>query len=250
MKSFITVLQFFTRIPIKKDMAATSEDFAKGIVYFPIIGLIIGAFNLLVYLGAAKLISGLFPVVCAILANTVITGALHIDGLADTCDGLFSSRNKERMLEIMKDSRIGTNGAVAVLLDFLLKISVLYALDTKKILLALLLSPIAAKTIVVLLIFLSDYARKEGGMGGLFLVKQPFIRAVTGILIGTGVVFFFAKGAGLLLLAICLAASIAYRHFVYSKIQGMTGDTLGAANEVVEVVFLIAFAAFGRVGLA
>jgi adenosylcobinamide-GDP ribazoletransferase len=84
MRIFILTLQFLTRIPINADMKATEEDFSKGVVYFPVVGLVIGSFNLLVLVFASKLLGGIFPLVCCCLAGTAITGALHVDGLADT----------------------------------------------------------------------------------------------------------------------------------------------------------------------
>ena len=117
MRYFLITLQFLTRIPANKDLKASEEDFAKGIAYFPIVGLIIGVFNLTVLITASKVLGGVFPVICCLIAGTAITGGIHVDGLADTCDGIFSSRSRDRMLEIMRDSRIGTIGTIEILFD-------------------------------------------------------------------------------------------------------------------------------------
>ncbi|HYH01828.1 MAG TPA: adenosylcobinamide-GDP ribazoletransferase, partial [Bacillota bacterium] len=105
MKLFLIMLQFFTRIPLPLEVAVNPADFPRGVRYFPLVGLIIGFLDALVFwlltLGLDKSIA----VVGVVLFNSCLTGALHLDGLADTCDALFSARDRERMLEIMKDSR-------------------------------------------------------------------------------------------------------------------------------------------------
>lgn len=246
MKVFILTLQFLTRIPININVEANKEDFAKGIIYFPIVGLIIGVFNMTFYMGANYIASGLFPIICCILANCIITGALHIDGLADTCDGIFSARNKERILEIMKDSRIGTNGAIAIIFDFLLRISILQSFNNKDILIPILLSPVIAKTLVAFSIGFSADARTGGGMGSLFMEKSSRYRALGALTLGLGIIGAISGGSGLISLMICSIIMFVYKHYIYEKIGGMTGDTLGAANEVMEVVFLISYALIWR----
>ncbi|MCJ7688103.1 MAG: adenosylcobinamide-GDP ribazoletransferase, partial [Clostridiaceae bacterium] len=151
MKKFILMIQFFTRIPINMEIDIKDDDFAKGIVYFPIVGLVIAIVNVLTYLLFAKVSTGLLPVVMAVLANVIITGALHVDGLADTCDGIYSARKKERMLEIMKDSRLGTNGAVAILFDLILRITILSSISEIHIIKVILVTTIISKTMVAVL---------------------------------------------------------------------------------------------------
>lgn len=249
MKNFILTLQFLTRIPINKEINVEEDSFAKGIVFFPLIGLIIGAFDLLAYFIGLQFSDGFFPIVCSLLANVMITGALHYDGLADTCDGIFSSRTRERMLEIMKDSRIGTNGAIAIVFDLLFRLAIMNSLKGNVLYGVLLLSPVAAKTSVIFLIHISSYARAEGGMGGLFIGKKLPIRAAIGMISGLVFIGAFFRFWGVAIFAVCLGIAILYRQFIYSKIHGMTGDTLGAANEVIELVFMLGAAILWRYGL-
>ena len=126
MKIFILMIQFFTRIPINKELDIKREDFSKGIIYFPLVGLLVGCVNGLVYFMTSKVLGGWIPLIALLISNIFVTGALHLDGLADTCDGLFSARKKEKMLEIMRDSRIGTNGAIALFVSLLLKLSLIH----------------------------------------------------------------------------------------------------------------------------
>jgi adenosylcobinamide-GDP ribazoletransferase len=249
MRIFIITLQFLTRIPVNKNLKVTEEDFAKGVVFFPIIGLMIGVFNLAVLITASKIFGGIFPVICCLLAGTVITGGLHVDGLADTCDGIFSSRARGKMLEIMRDSRIGTIGTIAILFDYLLRLSLLSMLGGRALYAAVLLSPVAAKTLMVLLIKTSVYARSGPGMGGLYLEKQTAGATALTAVIGFSIITGFAYVWGIAAFAVCAVICFLYRSFIYSKIQGMTGDTLGAANELLEVFFILTTAVMAGRGI-
>jgi adenosylcobinamide-GDP ribazoletransferase len=249
MRIFILTLQFLTRIPVNKDLKATEEDFAKGVVFFPIIGLIIGAFNLTVLIAASKILGGVFPIICCLLAGTAITGGFHADGLADTCDGIFSSRTRDKMLEIMRDSRIGTNGTIAIIFDYLLRMSLLAMLTGKGLYFAVLLSPVAAKTLMVLLMKTSVYARSGSGLGGLYLQKQTMGASLLAAVIGLAIVFGFSGVWGIAAFGACAVICFLYRSFIYSKLQGMTGDTLGACNELLEIVFILAIAVIAGRGI-
>lgn len=249
MRIFLIALQFLTRIPVGNDLKATDEDFAKGIVYFPIVGLIIGAFNLTILVTASRVLGGVFPVICCLLAGTGITGGLHVDGLADTCDGIFSARDREKMLEIMRDSRIGTNGTIAILFDYLLRMSLLSMMTGKVLYGAVLLSPAAARTLMVLLIKTSTYARSGPGLGGLYLEKQTMRDTVLAAAIGFMIILGFGQVWGIIALGLSAVICFLYRCFIYSKLQGMTGDTLGAANELLEVSFILIAAVMAGRGI-
>ena len=135
-KGFIILLQFMTRIPVPVKVEYDEEKLGKSIKYFPLVGLIIGFFLFAVNFFAGKVIENRqITAVVVIMAEILITGLIHIDGLADTADGLFSYAGKEKMLEIMKDSRIGTNGTVALILYFLAKAVFLTAVKPEYILL-------------------------------------------------------------------------------------------------------------------
>lgn len=245
MGSFILVIQFLTRLPINIEIKVKDDSFAKGVIYFPIVGLIIGLINAFVYLLASYALDGLFPIVCTILANICITGALHLDGLADTCDGIYSARKRERMLEIMKDSRIGTHGALAIAFDLLLRLAILSNIPKHSIAWVIALTPVASKMVIPLLSKLSVYARAEG-MGGLYIGKQTWGRTIGAVIIGVIIQLSVFKLQGLAAAAAVFVVIGLYRLYIYSKIQGMTGDTLGAASEIAEITFLLFFAVLWR----
>lgn len=238
MKSFILAVQFLTRIPINVQVETKENSFAESVLWFPLAGLLIGAFNGLIYWLSSMVLDGIFPVVCTVLANVCITGGLHVDGLADTCDGIFSARKRERMLEIMKDSRIGTNGTLAIIFDMLVRVAILVSVPADKIIWVLFLAPIASRALLPLLMKLSVYARAEG-MGGLFLGKQKWHRTIAALLIGLAIIYAIFGFLGFVSFVVVLLTLMMFKGYIYSKLQGMTGDTIGAANEIAEILFTL-----------
>lgn len=240
MKLFFSTMGFLTRFPVGKwgGELLEKEEFAKGIVFYPLIGLIIGIYMMVVYCGASYFVQGFFPVVLGLLCQIIITGGFHLDGLADTCDGLFSARKPERMLEIMRDSRVGTNGVIAIVFDILCKVFLLGSLSAYQSMIGFLLMPVAGKMVTPLLMK-SPYARKEGGLGSLY-VRENY-SAYFWISMISGMVFL-VLGYGVMAvvpISICFLGGFFFREYCKKIIGGMTGDTLGAGCELVEILFLM-----------
>ena len=198
-------------------------------------------------LGAAAYALGLWlldpwlAAACYLLALALVTGAFHLDGLADTCDGLFSARKREQMLEIMKDSRLGTNGALALLLAVLFRLLAVIHLSSEQTphLWALLVAaPIAGRALMVLLMHHQRYAREQG-LGNVFIGKVSDRQCVLTLLLGLLLVTLLGGGRGTLAFLLTALFALAYRRFVVSRLGGQTGDTLGAGNELFEVWFLL-----------
>jgi len=243
MKGFILMLQFLTRIPLNMEIQVDELSFKRGMVYFPLVGLVIGALNGIVFILLSLVFSKFIAIIFVVLFNVCITGAFHLDGLADTCDGIYSSRSKEAMLEIMKDSRIGTNGGVAIVFDLILRIALLNSISNSdyNIVKALVISSVLSKTILVLLSYISTYARKESGLGNLFIGRIT-LKTVS-IASGLGILFteLLLGFKGILLMAPIILIMILYEKYIKSKIDGMTGDTLGAASEISEILVYAVF---------
>ena len=127
MKRFISILQFMTRIPINID-TGFDEEFHKTITYFPLVGLVLGVLIYIIGLVSGIFFDSFITSIIVTLALVILTGGLHIDGLGDTFDAIYSYRDKERMLEIMKDSRLGTNSLLAIMFLILLKIGFIYSI--------------------------------------------------------------------------------------------------------------------------
>jgi adenosylcobinamide-GDP ribazoletransferase len=249
MKSFLLMLQFFTRIPINKELDIKENDFARGIIFFPVVGLIIGGFNVLVYLLFKSFSPSILPLIMVTLANVLITGALHIDGLADTCDGIFSARKKEKMLEIMKDSRIGTNGTLAIFFDLGLRIALLSYINPKHIISVILLTSIISRMMLGVLSYISGKGKNKTGLGSLFIGKVILKDTIITIIVGVLLSCVFLGYGALVIIVINFAFMYLYRNYIFSKISVMTGDTLGAANELSEILILIITIIIGRYGL-
>jgi len=238
LKRLIIQLQFMTSFPIPIKINYDKIEFAKGIVLSPIVGLYVGLFLILTYfllnLFQNDLITSIFIVFIWIL----ITGGLHLDGLADTSDGIFSYRTKERILEIMKDSRIGTNGSIGIIVAVIFKFVLVYSIINFDIVRYLLVVPVIARANIVLSGGISSYAREEDGMGKGITefsgLKQIIIVFLICFVICGIILQFFAIPLIIASVIFCLLFTL----FVKSKIGGVTGDIFGAIIEMSEIVVL------------
>lgn len=238
MKSLVLMLQFLTKLPINININAEKEDFSKGVIWFPLVGLIIGMLLSGVYFISQLVFSTLLVSVVVVSFEIFITGGLHLDGLADSFDGLYSYREKDRMLEIMKDSRIGANGVLILILNIILKIVLINELEVEYIYFALMLMPVVSRFTVVLLSRFSKYARANG-MGGFFIGETSNVQFVTSLLFT--ILFSLIYVKSLLLLLVIAICTFIFRKHVYDKIDGITGDILGAWVEISEIIYLIGF---------
>ncbi len=177
-----------------------------------------------------------------ILALALLTGGFHLDGLADTCDGIFSARRRERMLEIMRDSRLGTHGGLALIFVLLAKILVVseLALRGTPMLAALAVACAAGHGSAVLLMYRHRYAREEG-LGNVFIGKvsgrQTCITLGLAVIVAT---VLLPGMQGLATMVVTLAAIFILGQLLKRTLGGQTGDTLGAAIELGELIFLLA----------
>lgn len=238
MKIFLLMLQFFTRIPINKAIDIKEGDFPKGIIYFPFIGLVVGSINALFFFLSSKLFEGIIPIILVLISNAFITGALHLDGFADTCDGIFSARKREKMLEIMRDSRIGTNGMLGLFFLLILKIAFLEAMPREIILVAIILLPTIGRTAMAITLFGAKYAREGEGLGDLFIGKTNLMGTTMTVVIALILCFGLFNLYGVISLLLVLLLGYITRHFFIKQLGGLTGDLLGAINEICEIVAL------------
>jgi adenosylcobinamide-GDP ribazoletransferase len=236
MKQLVLMIQFLTRIPINIALDVRDEDFTKGFKYFPAVGSIIGGLIYAIHFILRPYFSPFTTAIIIVLSYLYITGGLHMDGLSDSADGLFSGRSKDRVLEIMKDSRIGSNGALAMVFVILLKIAFMSEIDPGKVGLILLLMPMLSKYVVVFISNFSEYAR-EDGMGNWFIGKVTTGDFLFSTVYTLGITVL-VKPQFVILLVGALMFGWLFRRFCYSQIDGMTGDTIGALSELSDVVIL------------
>ena len=240
-EQFIILIQFMTRIPIPLKISYSEKKFGKSIKFFPLVGLIIGLilyfanFLIIVYLKNIfynKTIIAIFLIILEIL----IVGIIHIDGLADTFDGLFSYAKKEKMLEIMKDSRIGTNGAVVLILYFITKTvltSEIITTNPKY----LIIFPIIARLSTPVNAGLSNYARKSG-MSNAIISENGIFEAIFSLALSIILVFYIIDIKGIITIFIAFIFIIIFMLNVRKKIDGITGDTMGASLELTSILVL------------
>ena len=279
MTPFFIALQFLTRLKIVNQTEWSVEDFGKSVVAFPYVGLIIGLILALLY----GILSPFIPLVplmlILVIAEFLITGGLHTDGLMDTSDGLFSGRERDRKLEIMKDSRIGSFGVVAFVFVTLLKWQLLTAIPTAEFIpMALIMMPLMSRWSLVLSIRSYPYAREQG-MGAAFANLAPkhvityntlstffmpivilligvilytllygvysiFSIADVGYVVGLGVLVYATLGIFQINIVSMIITYIINRilnHYIVKQLGGTTGDTYGFVVEVTEVLLLLIY---------
>ena len=173
-KLFWAMLSFITRLPVPRrwSQGLDFEHYSRGIITFPLIGLLLGAISGLVFMVLQAWCGAPLAALFSVLVLVLMTGGFHLDGLADTCDGVFSARSRDRMLEIMRDSRLGTHGGLALIFVVLAKILVLseLALRGESILASLAAACAVSRGTAALLMYRHRYAREEG-LGNVFIGK-------------------------------------------------------------------------------
>lgn len=210
----------------------------RQIMYFPLVGLLIGSLLYGVDTLGVQFATQEIRVIADALFLAVISGALHLDGLADSADGLFSHRPKERILEIMQDSRIGVMGALAILFCLLLKMAGFSGLNQPGYEIWLFTAPALARSSQVVGLVFMDYARPEGGKSQIFFQKKQY-HLLGFAIIPIALPFWISIETGLLILFLFIAGNLLLLWFFQRGIGGITGDTLGAQTELIESVILI-----------
>ena len=164
-----------------------------------------------------------------------MTGAFHLDGLSDTADGIYSARTKERMLEIMKDSRIGTNGGIAMCFDILLKFVGLSCYDMKG--LMILMMPVAGKMIQGAIVYKAIYPRKTGI--GIYVGTVSLGTVIGTVILGVLAMTIAFSWWGIVMFAVLFLLAYLFRVYITGKIGGITGDVMGAGSELAEIFLLM-----------
>ncbi|RXA97697.1 MULTISPECIES: adenosylcobinamide-GDP ribazoletransferase [Yersinia] len=244
LRLFLATLQFMTRIPVPErwTQGLAMDNYERGIVGFPFIGLIVGVIGGAVFTLLAPWCGVPLAALGYVLALALITGAFHLDGLADTCDGVFSARKREQILEIMRDSRLGTNGGLALIFIVVAKVLVVseLALRDESMFAMLTAASVAGRTVIVLLMYRQRYAREGNGLGNIYIGKVTGRQTVVTLVGGAILTLLLGNSAALWALIITVVVVLLLATYLRRRLGGQTGDTLGAAAEVGEFVFLLA----------
>lgn len=240
MKAFLLALQFLTCLPVSLKAAPGPADWGRSALAYPLVGLLIG----LLLAGLQQLVGHADPLLQAALLTAtwaLITGGLHLDGLADSADAWVGGHgDRERTMTIMKDPRSGPAAVSTLVLVLLLKFVALAALVKAGAWPALLLAPVLGRLALVALLLGTPYVR-PGGMGSAISAHLPRAAAVLALLLVAAGALVTGM-AGALALAAAAVAWLGLRWMMMRRLGGMTGDTLGAAVELTEVAVLVALA--------
>jgi len=235
MKRLIAALQFLTVCPLVSRVSCDERDIGRSTPWFPLVGLLIGV----VVAVLDFFLRTVFPLPVAsvidVIALLAASGGLHADGLADTADGFFSSRPRAQILEIMRDSRIGAMGVVALVCVFALKVAALSAVPAWLRASTLILMPFVGRGTMLIQLEMNDYAR-TGGLCSLFVqnLRRSDVILTLGVLVA---VSCLEAGTFGLCAVLASAGGIAiFSLWCRKMIGGFTGDTLGAGCELAEVI--------------
>lgn len=238
---FLAGVMFLTRLPVPAEDDPPGDQLARAAKYFPLVGVLVGLISGVAWLLALQIMAPILAAGVACAAGILVTGALHEDGLADTCDGLGGGSTAERALEIMRDSRIGTYGAIGLILSVGLRWFALADMGAWTGFTALVVAHIAGRLLIVVALSVADYARDEGAGVG---VAGGVHGSETAVAIGISLLLagLLAGWSGMFVLAAATLCGGAMIALLVRKLGGYTGDGLGAVEQVAETSALIVLA--------
>ncbi len=244
---FLLAVQFLTRLPVPRGIGFSPERLSAAPRYYPLVGMIVGVICAGFFFAATTIFPNIVAVILAVAVGVLVTGAFHEDGLADTFDGIGGGATKERALSIMKDSRIGVYGTIALVLVLLIKIASLSSIQPHIAVIGLIAAHGVSRYSSVLVIATSHYVRDDGtgkhtapgiSSGGLI------VATMTAVICVAGIAFWLSPVAALwCLIGLCIG-HILMRLIVERKIGGYTGDTLGAVQQSSEMGIYLGLAAW------
>ena len=238
----MAAVRFLTILPFRRGAEFDGMHFQSGLLYFPVIGLGIGALGLVAVVCLGWFLPPSLTAFFGIMLLAAISGCLHLDGLADSADGLLSSRPKADKLTIMRDSRTGAMGVIALALVLLGKYAALSSASAAGLAVMLLLMPLAGRCAIVVSMALLPYARAEGGLGALFYSpdtrKAAMVAAAAWLVAVMMLVPLAGFGLRTMLAAVLIPAGtvLLFSTWCRNSLGGATGDTLGAVCELSELM--------------
>lgn len=240
----LSAISFLTIIPIKK-----KEVLSVTLFWFPLVGLFLGGCLVLINFIFGKLFIREISIALLVIFYTVITGAIHLDGLADTIDGIFSGvSEKAKILEIMDDSRIGTQGVIAIIFLLLLKFLLLLNIPKNMLNQVLVFTPVIGRWFMVISLYISKPA-KINGLGKLFIERVNFKNVLSTTIFSISLFLILFKLKFVFALFVIALLSFTFLKYISHRIGGMTGDTIGAVNELSEVFFILVINLMTKHGL-
>jgi adenosylcobinamide-GDP ribazoletransferase len=234
----LSAVQYFTRVPVPRWVGHAREQLTSAARYLPAVGLLVGVAGAAVFWLASLVFPAPLPAILSTTVTILMTGAFHEDGLADTFDGLGGGLTRERALEIMKDSRVGAFGVIALVLVLALKIAALSVLPLQTALLAIVAGHTVSRFCAVVVLFVGKYVGDSDSSRAAALVRLSGSGLVVAGIVGLAPLALLGLQA-LIGLAAAGVALIVLHRWCTNRIGGFTGDTLGATQQITEVTLYL-----------
>lgn len=237
---FLNAVMFFTRIPVPKWTRYNADLLHQSAMYFPLIGLLVGAFSAAVYVAAALVLPLSLAVLLSMAASILLTGGFHEDGLADTCDGFGGGWRRDDILRIMRDSRLGTFGALGLLLAISTKWASLLAMPAEKLPFILIAGHGFSRLAATSLIRYGSYAREDDDSKSKPLATEmTSARWLVAVAFGLIPLMLLTPAYTALALLPLLPFTLWLYRYFRRWIDGYTGDCLGATQQLTEVLYYL-----------
>lgn len=242
---FLTAVMFYTRIPVPRSLPYSDEMLNRSTRWFPFIGWIVGCIGAGIFYGLQFVFPVMLAILLSMIATIFVTGAFHEDGFADFCDGFGGGYTKEKILTIMKDSRIGTYGSIGLVGMLAVKFLSLSAFDFKLVPLVLVAGHALSRLMPVVVIFTSEYARADLESKSKPIGKKgKTIDLLMAIFFGLFWLAFLPFLFSAIIVLALLLVTVVFRKYITEKLGGYTGDCLGALQQLSEVLFYLGLIAF------
>ena len=240
----LTAFGFFTRIPIPFNIAFSQENLNRCNRYLPIVGLVVGSISALVFYSASLLFTTSIAVILSMITSVLLTGAFHEDGFADVCDAFGGGWTKEKILTIMKDSRVGAYGAIGILLLLLLKFFAINEIQPNLIVKAIISAHVISRLMAVWTMHSLNYVREDESSKSKPITKSLQSKdLLLAFVLSLPVLFLFGDLLYFLVLIPAFIAKFWLERYFKKWIGGYTGDCLGSIQQVTEVVVYLSILA-------
>ncbi len=237
MNILYNALLFYSRIRVPSSVVCNNSTLSSAYRYLPLVGLIVGAISAGVLLATSLVLPSTVAIMCAMATLMLLTGGLHEDGLADFADGFGAGRDKDMILRIMKDSHIGTYGVIALIMATFLKFTLLSSLDVNSLALAFVTAQGVSRFMPLVVIYTLNYVVRDNAKAGHNVLGLSTKNLVIGAIIGIAPIFVHGYRVALIYLVIMAVVVMVFRAYLHKKIDGYTGDTLGALILIAELMF-------------
>ncbi|NDU92623.1 MAG: adenosylcobinamide-GDP ribazoletransferase [Ferrovum sp.] len=241
LQRFFAALMFFTRIPCPAWVSHSDLQMRHAAKYFPLVGLLVGATASLIAWLTLRIYPQPIAILLSMVATLLITGAIHEDGFADTCDGFGGGQTREQILHIMQDSHIGTFGTVGLILLLTLKFETLTLLPPEILAIVLITGHSVSRLIAISFLHTHVYVRPDGtGKSHAIAQKMPIADLALAVVFGLAPLALFSLRHALLALVVLLVTRLLIGRYLTHRLGGYTGDCLGASQQVTEILFYLA----------